>query len=282
MRTAPTRVLSSAFKIIGAAPTKFEPNDRLAPLSLTDGPAEEPGIVCEAGRESGAGSPLACRDWIALHPHVTSINQESRMMKRFIPLGIVFAIGFMSRPASAGIIQATGTWSAVLDADHVNFDYTIKLTNTSASTDVVGTFWFSWVPGADFMVNNPISETTPAGWVANITHVPNIPTNGFAIQWVANAGSEIPIGSSLTFGFKSAETPTQLAGISPITLNGSSFPEGVSVLYNGKPFSADSQTIVVAAVPEPSTLALMLVAGLAVVGYKRRKSERLSQMRTLG
>jgi hypothetical protein len=195
-------------------------------------------------------------------------------MKRMISAGIVFAFGFMAGPAAAGVIQASATWTSVLDADGLNHDYTIKLVNSAASTDPIGTFWFSWVPGADFMANNPISLTTPANWVGVVTHFPNVPTNGYAIQWVANTGSELGINNSLTFGFKSAETPAQLAGTSPILLNGASFPEGISVVYNGKPFSADSQTFVAtpASVPEPSTLALLLVGGLALVGWKRRRA----------
>ena len=168
-------------------------------------------------------------------------------MKRIISAAVVCALGFMliSRSASAGVIVASASWTDVKDADGVNHDYTITLHNSAASTDVIGTFWFSWVPGADFMANSPISENTPAGWVATVTHVPNIPTNGFAIQWVANTGSELTIGDSLTFGFKSAETPAELAGTPPlILLNGQTFAEGVTVVYNGAPFSADSLTIV--------------------------------------
>jgi hypothetical protein len=38
------------------------------------------------------------------------------------------------------------TASAVISAqpDGANFDYTITLTNSSASTSGVGTFWYAW------------------------------------------------------------------------------------------------------------------------------------------
>ena len=79
----------------------------------------------------------------------------------------------------------------------------------------------------------------------------------------------------MNFGFKSAETPAQLAGTSPITLNNATFAEGISVVYNGRPFSADSLTFAAppaaTSVPEPSVLFLALAGGLATAGYRRLK-----------
>ncbi len=190
-------------------------------------------------------------------------------MKKFILLGIVLAVGFSTKPTSAGLIVASGFQSAVLNADGVNYDDTITLINAITSTDPIGTFWFSWVPGKDFMVNNPVTLSMPSGWTGIVTHIPNIPTNGYAIQWVANTpGDALAIGNSLTFGFKSAETPALLAGNSPLY---PTTPEGLSVVYNGRPFSADSLTFVVtsAPVPEPATLTNMFSGALLLLVYKR-------------
>jgi hypothetical protein len=186
-------------------------------------------------------------------------------MKRVISLGVVLAAGMLTTAASAGVIDASAVWSSKLDTDGVHFDYTIVLTNSSASTDPIGTFWFSWVPGKDFMTNSPLSETTPSGWTANITH--GGATDGFAIQWVAgSAAADVAIGSSLTFGFVSSETPAQLMGNSQFY---PTFPEGTAFLYNAAPFSADSEQIVATPVPEPSTLALSLVGGLGLLATRR-------------
>jgi hypothetical protein len=186
-------------------------------------------------------------------------------MKSIALLGIVLATGLWASPASAGLINATATYTDSALAGG-QFAYTITLTDNSSSTDPIGTFWFAWTPGKDFMTNNPISEITPTGWVANITH--GGATDGYAIQWVASSNLLTP-GTSLTFGFTSLETPTQLAGFSQF------FPtikEATATLYNAAPFSADSETIVAtqfSSVPEPSSLMLTLVGGLGVILHKR-------------
>jgi hypothetical protein len=185
-------------------------------------------------------------------------------MKRLVSLGVILASGILAAPTSAGVIDASAALSSKPDADGVHFDYTLVLTNSSASTDPIGTFWFAWVPGKDFMTNSPLSETTPNGWMANVTH--GGATDGFAIQWVAGAGAAIPIGGSLTFGFVSSETPAQLMGNSQFY---PTFPEATAFLYNGAPLTGDSEQIVAAAVPEPSTLALSLVGGLGLLAARR-------------
>ena len=50
-------------------------------------------------------------------------------------------------------ITATGALTAV--ADGPGIDYTVKLTNSTASSAAIGTFWFAWVPGEDFLASSP-------------------------------------------------------------------------------------------------------------------------------
>jgi hypothetical protein len=96
---------------------------------------------------------------------------------------------------------STGDWS-----------YTITLKDTGTTT--IGTFWFSWVPGADFMPVTPLSHPAPAGWTDTITHNPGIySTDGYAIQWVASSpSSDLQPGQSKVFHFRSSATPTEIFG----------------------------------------------------------------------
>ena len=176
-------------------------------------------------------------------------------------------------PATAGLV-AQATLTSAPDVDGTDFDYTIVLKNTTASDNTIGTFWFAWVPGEDFMLNMPISTTNPSGWVAALTHAPNIATNGWAIQWKASSSaSYIQVGSSLTFAFKSAETPDQIAGLSPYWDNP---PETRSFVYNQAPFSAVSEQFdVTVATPEPTTIlsAALGAVGFGLIVYRRKHAQ---------
>jgi hypothetical protein len=190
-------------------------------------------------------------------------------MKRIALAGIVLVLGLFAAPVSADIIPI-GTISSV--ADGANFDYTITLTNSAASTNVIGTFWFAWIPGDDFLPTNPIAGgfTTPAGWTLTVTHFPNVPTNGYALQWVASSTlSDIAIGSSLTFGFKSADTPEQIAGNSPFF---PTIPVLTSFVYHGAPFSDAGVRFLVRGVPEPGSLSLCALGGIGLILARRRKT----------
>ena len=68
-----------------------------------------------------------------------------------------------------------------------DFNYTINLANASSSNAGIGTFWYAWVPGEDFLATSPISVSPPAGWTDNITNAR--PVDGFAIQFVANSSA---------------------------------------------------------------------------------------------
>ena len=124
--------------------------------------------------------------------------------------------------------------TAVISATQLapsNFQYTVTLTDSG--TTPIGTFWFAWVPGRDYLDTSPTSITAPAGWTDVITH--ETPTDGFGIQWrVLSTSAELTPGNSLTFSFTSADTPAQVFG------NSSHFPATrvvTSFVYSGQPLS---------------------------------------------
>ena len=112
------------------------------------------------------------------------------------------------------------------------YQYSATLNDTGTTT--IGTFWFAWVPGEDFLDVSPTNIVTPAGWTAIVTHVGA--GDGYAIQYKATAAaSYLQPGASLSgFGFTSTETPAQLAGNSPFF---PTTPETTSFVYSGAPFS---------------------------------------------
>jgi len=196
-------------------------------------------------------------------------------MGKFIVPVIVLTLGLSAIPASADIVP-DATISA--KADGALYDYTITLTNSAASTDVIGTFWYAWVPGEDFLATQPIDGdyVTPTGWHLTVTHFPNVPTNGFALQWVADSpASALAAGDSRTFGFTSADTPAQVYGLSPFY---PATPVGTSFVYHAAPFSDPGVQFLVGAVPEPSSISLFGLGGLGILAaYRRRAKSRAIQ-----
>jgi hypothetical protein len=123
--------------------------------------------------------------------------------------------------------------SGVLLFQQVNantFRYNIDLKDTG--TTAIGTLWYSWVPGKDFLGSSPTNLVSPPGWTATVTH--EGANDGFAVQWVNNNGPLQPGATLLGFKFDIANTPTDLAG------NSSVFPGtpiGTSFIYAGAPLS---------------------------------------------
>ena len=125
---------------------------------------------------------------------------------------------------------ASATITATPDGE--DWQYSIKLVDTGSTT--VGTFWFAWVPGKDFLDTSPGSITSPSGWQEIVTHGGS--NDGYAIQWKASSTStEIQSGGTLTgFSFVSSDTPAQVFGDSnfyPTT------PVPTAFVYSGAPFS---------------------------------------------
>jgi hypothetical protein len=204
-------------------------------------------------------------------------------MKQISFLISAVALVLLTAPAMAGtVLDVSGTITSTPDGS--NFDYTITLTNSSASNVSLSTFWYAWIPGQDYLATSPISETSPPGWAVDlISHDAGPPPDGFAIRWVTTTAPLAP-GDSLTFGFVSADTPAEIAGASmfhadPTT--GIFPPVGTSFVYQGPPFSGASAQFVVQSVPEPSTLTLGIFGVLgSFVAVRARRA--LSSRRAAG
>ncbi len=162
----------------------------------------------------------------------------------------ILGLWLLASSATAGVIQATGALTSKPDGS--NFDDSITLSNSSASTDSIGTFWFAWIPGKDFLPSNPFNLSAPAGWTASVTNLGA--GDGFAVQYVASSPSaSLAPGSSLSgFSFSTADSPGVLAGNSPF---GTTFPVTTSFVYQGAPLVGDSAqfSIPVTALAAPSS-----------------------------
>ncbi len=169
-------------------------------------------------------------------------------------------------------INASTTISSV--ADGPNFDYTVKLANSSASNSGIGTFWYSWTAaGGDFLATSPISVTPAAGWIATITHAG--PSDGYGIEFVAsNPAYDVQPGGSLNFSFVSADSPASINGNSvdhPGTL------VGTATVYAGPAFSdaGDEFTVTGVSAPAPTPSPLVTVVSAQPVKNKKHKVTEL-------
>jgi hypothetical protein len=133
------------------------------------------------------------------------------------------------------------------------YNYTIALSNSSQSDSPIGTFWFAWSPGQDYLPSDPISLSAPTGWVAQVTHGGT--GDGYGIEFVADTPSDdIQPGSSLSFSFTSASTPASIQGSSPFY---SGLPVGTSAVYPGAAINDGGFSFVVAARVTLASIAVM-------------------------
>ena len=173
---------------------------------------------------------------------------------------LLVAVAGMAASIHAAEIASATISSTQLDPTDWQYDVTLS----DIGTTDIGTFWFSWMPGKDFMGVAPSDVSSPASWTDNVTH--GGASDGYAIQWLAGAGDELTPGNSLGgFQFDSTISPAEMEGDSPFYPG---TPVLTSFVYSGAPFSDSGFEFVVqpaaAAAPEPDNGALAML-GAAVL-----------------
>jgi PEP-CTERM motif len=169
------------------------------------------------------------------------------------------------------VLLATATWSRANEAASATFTvstvspgvFQYDLTLTDTGTTTIGTFWFSWIPGAGLMPVAPTGVVSPAGWSDILTN-----GNG-AIQWTNS--TPLSAGSSVS-GFEFDSTLT-LAQLEASSTSNPSDPVDTFFTYSGAPFSdAGFQGVAAPAAantPEPATFVL-LAGALGLLAFARR------------
>lgn len=181
------------------------------------------------------------------------MNVRAKYSTKLLLLLVVFLAASVSIRANG--LDATATYTDMMVSPGV-FQYDLTLTNTGTTT--IGTFWFSWIPGAGFMGVTPTNVMSPAGWAAMITN------SGASIQWTNP--SPLAMGGSVTgFMFDSTMTPAQFLGTFPGPGLGMGDPITTAFLYIGMPLVGPGAQITampaaVVGTPEPSTLSLAAIA----------------------
>ncbi len=182
----------------------------------------------------------------------TGITAAGRIL-----LGLMLVTGIATSVHAQGEI-ASGTISG---SGSGPYTYSLSFSDAANSTSPVGSVWYAWVPGVDYLPGVPTSASAPAGWTATIS--------GDSIQFTANSpANDITAGFSLSgFSYHAAFSPAQLAAAAN---------SGLSYAYSGGLFSDAGYefTVQPATVPEPSTLALLIcgATGLCVVGRRRLRA----------
>ena len=78
------------------------------------------------------------------------------MIKLILPI-----IGLLS---VATAVNAQTNATATFDFTQNGSLYTYNITLNDIGTTHIGTFWFAWVPGQDYLAVAPSATTCPAGW----------------------------------------------------------------------------------------------------------------------
>ena len=170
-------------------------------------------------------------------------------------------LGLLWQSTALGGLAASATLTPT-QLGPTSYRYDITLHDTGSTP--IGTFWFSWVPGADFMPTAPSNISSPEGWSAFSEGGGG--SDGYSIQWTTP--SPIAAGTSLSgFQFDSATTPSQMAGQSPFFRSSA---VGTSFVYSGGPFSdGGSEFVATTVVPEPASLGGLAAAALLLLRRPR-------------
>lgn len=183
------------------------------------------------------------------------------------------SVALLSPACQAAGISATASYTTALASPGVwNYDLTVNNTGTTN----IGTFWFSWVPGAGFLSTMPTNVSQPTGWTEKQTNT------GAAIQWVTSTNF-LSAGQSLSgFDFTSTESPAQLLLNYTGTGAGAGDPVTTSFVYIAAPlgdpgFQFAATPAATAVTPEPRSVVLTVTGvGLIFLVLGARRSGLLA------
>ncbi len=183
-------------------------------------------------------------------------------MTKLIPSLLLLAS--LSVMASAQT-NASATYTISQSGSNFTYDFTLH----NLGTTNIGTFWFAWAPGQDYLPIAPSSTTTPSGWSLVQTTSAGF---GTGLQWTTPAATELTPGSDLSgFSFTTTTTPGEIAGLS---IFGTHPPVATTFVYEhkfaGLTGSGGSKTFVASAVPEPASLAVLGLGAIALIRRRRR------------
>jgi hypothetical protein len=185
-----------------------------------------------------------------LNKQVDRSSRNGASIALFVSIAqlLVSSYGYAQGQIASGIISGSGSGP---------YSYGLSFTDAANATSPIGSVWYAWIPGFDYLPSTPTSASAPTGWTATIS--------GNSIQFVANsAANDIAPGQTLSgFGYQATFSPSELAAAPN---------SGKSVAYTGGLFSSagDTFTVVPGAVPEPTSTALLLCGAGAVVLFRRR------------
>lgn len=107
--------------------------------------------------------------------------------------------GLVGTAASATGLSAVSNISNTLSGS----TYTYNDTVLNNGTVPIGTYWFAWQPGQNYLPSLP-TPISPSGWTATVTGA----AGGYGIEWVT--ATPLQPGQSVQFGFSTPDTPTTL------------------------------------------------------------------------
>jgi hypothetical protein len=193
------------------------------------------------------------------------MQMKSNVTRCAIALASLAVLGGTAQSARAANSAVTIATNKI---NSTTWQYNLTLSDASASPTNIGTLWYAWIPGQDYLTTTPSSITTPAGWTNDLVVNGGGTTDGYSIRWVANSSAtDLLPGQSLPgFSFESTDPPSTIFGDSvyfPTT------PTSTSFTYPGAPFSAGGIQFVATAVPEPVSLAMLTPIAL-LLGRRRR------------
>ena len=171
--------------------------------------------------------------------------------------------------ATAQSIGASAYISVVGESNNV-WTYDIHLSDTGA-TDL-GTLWYAWNPGQNYLPDAPTSWSAPSGWsFVGVTHGDS--GDGYGMRWDASSSGMLTPGASLDgFEFSTVDSPTVLDGFTTAPdYAGTGQLVGDSFVYAGAPFASASDNIIIQTVPSPTGIAGLSIGVFTLLLFKRRK-----------